>query len=298
MMRSSRHEIPRYSLYGEKSPTSSEPVALHVEDIPSRSQKYQWQIATHRHSDSCQCVFVTQGSATVSLEDTQGDFEGPIVIIVPAGAVHGFKFRADTQGYVLTINPNRLLATASAIYAEPIAALFSAARVIDLHADLQLASRAVRLVENLLDAFRQPDSLIEPVSGWLACALLWMFATGCGTGSMSHSPRRNDLDRVRRFRLLVESHYLKHWPVERYARRLAISESTLNRLNRQLTGHTAFDVIQQRLALEARRRLVHVAGPIAAVAADLGFKDPAYFCRFFRTHNGMSPAEFRRRRIA
>jgi AraC family 4-hydroxyphenylacetate 3-monooxygenase operon regulatory protein len=54
-------------------------------------------------------------------------------------------------------------------------------------------------------------------------------------------------------------------------------------------------LIQQRLALEARRRLVFLAHPVNGICTELGFKDPAYFSRFFRRHCGMSPNEFRRR---
>jgi AraC family transcriptional activator of pobA len=133
-----------------------------------------------------------------------------------------------------------------------------------------------------------------PVSGWLACAILWMLASGSPEASPAGLLDRYDLDRLRRFRQLIESHYPKRWPVRRYARELALSESSLNRLCRRLTGGTAFDVIQQRLALEARRRLVYVAAPVTAIAAELGFKDPAYFCRFFRKHTGLSPTGFRR----
>jgi AraC family transcriptional activator of pobA len=39
---------------------------------------------------------------------------------------------------------------------------------------------------------------------------------------------------------------------------------------------------------------VYVAGSVAGVAAELGFKDAAYFCRFFRRHAGVSPTEYRR----
>ena len=95
--------------------------------------------------------------------------------------------------------------------------------------------------------------------------------------------------------MLIESNYLKHWPVARYARMLGVSESSLNRLCRGLIGVTTFDVVQQRLALEARRRLIYAAGPVSSIGAELGFKDPAYFCRFFRKHCGISPAAFRRR---
>jgi AraC family transcriptional activator of pobA len=52
---------------------------------------------------------------------------------------------------------------------------------------------------------------------------------------------------------------------------------------------------QQRLVLEARRRLIYAASSVSSIAADLGFKDPAYFSRFFRRHLGIGPLDFRRR---
>jgi AraC family transcriptional activator of pobA len=83
--------------------------------------------------------------------------------------------------------------------------------------------------------------------------------------------------------------------VERFARELGLSETSLNRLCRRLAGSTAFDLLQQRLALEARRRLIHAPDSVTGIASALGFKDSAYFSRFFRRHSGVSPYEFRRR---
>jgi AraC-like DNA-binding protein len=40
---------------------------------------------------------------------------------------------------------------------------------------------------------------------------------------------------------------------------------------------------------------VYAASSVSAIAAELGFKDPAYFSRFFRRHCGVSPNEFRGR---
>src|SRR5262249_16262799 len=104
-----------------------------------------------------------------------------------------------------------------------------------------------------------------------------------------------DMHKLRSFKELIESSLLKHWPVARYAAQLGISETSLNRLCRRLCGVTAFSMIQQRLALEARRRLLYVGLSVNAIAAELGFKDPAYLSRFFRRHCGLAPHEFRRR---
>jgi AraC family transcriptional activator of pobA len=295
MNRFIRKHIPSFSLYGERAPSTGHTDPLHIEDIQSRSRKYLWKIGTHRHTGLCQCIYVTAGPVAVDLEGSPAELVGPAVFIIPAGTVHGFEFGADTQGYVLTLDLDSLLSMASAAHQAPITTLFSAPRAIDLGFNRVLGTRSAQMLETLMREFRQPDSLMGPVTSWLACAVLWMLASGSVESSSAGSPDRYDLDRLRRFRLLIESHFPKRWPVKRYARQLAISESSLNRLCRGLTGGTAFDVIQQRLALEARRRLVFVSGPVAAIAAELGFKDPAYFCRFFRKHTGLSPTGFRRR---
>jgi AraC family transcriptional activator of pobA len=295
MNRSVRRHIPSFSLYGEQSAATRHTDPLHIEDIPSRSRKYLWKIGAHRHIGLCQCVYVTAGPVTLDLEGAHAEFAGPAVFIIPSGTVHGFRFQANTLGYVLTADLDRLLSMASAAHHTPIARFFSVPRAIDLAPDRLLATRAAQLFEILMQEFRQPESVMVPVSGWLACALLWILASGSVTAPPAGLLDRYDMDRLRRFRLLIESNYSNHWPVKRYAKQLALSESSLDRVCRSLTGGTAFDVIQQRLALEARRRLVYVAASVASIAAELGFKDPAYFCRFFRKHTGLSPTVFRRR---
>ncbi len=289
-----RRSIPSFSLYGEK-PTPSHIDSLHIEDIPARSRKYLWHIAVHRHQNLCQCVFVTIGPATVELDGSHTALDGPAAIIIPAGTVHSFRFRSDTQGFVLTVDLNRLLTLAGAAHQAPIQALFSTSRAFALESDPSLASRAAQLLERLLEEFRQPESLDTPVGTWLACSVLWVLAQKATRSAPGDLRSRQELDRLRRFRLLIESHFVRHWPVARYARQLGLSETTLNRLCGRLTGETAFTLIRQRVALEARRRLVYVAGSVAAIAEELGFKDTAYFCRFFRRQVGISPGEYRHR---
>jgi len=132
------------------------------------------------------------------------------------------------------------------------------------------------------------------MSEWLAAGiLLTMSRRNMQTGGLS----RDDDHRAAvfaRFRTLVEDHYIEHWPVSRYAQALATSESRLDRICRAAAGCSAFEVVQNRVLLEARRRLVHVAAPVSALAYELGFEDPAYFCRFFKRHVGRTPTQWRR----
>jgi AraC family transcriptional activator of pobA len=294
-VRSTQLKIPSFSLYGEAPAAAPYSNGVHIEDIQSRSRKYLWRIGAHRHTILSQCISISDGPVAAVLDETRADLSGPSVMIVPAGTVHGFKFGAETQGHVLTVDLARVLGTAGGAHQAPIEALFSTPRALDLRGDPRLAARVLQLLERLENELRQPDSAAAPVGSWLACSVLWILAMATPSYGAGGSPGSRDAERLRRFRHLIDSHYLKHWPVERYARQLALSDTRLNRLCRRLAGSTAFDLIQQRLASEARRRLVHATRSVGGIAAELGFKDPAYFSRFFRRHSGVSPNEFRRR---
>ena len=97
-----------------------------------------------------------------------------------------------------------------------------------------------------------------------------------------------------RLRQLIEKHFQQDHQPAAYARRLMVTVGHLNHLARRHLGRTAGVLIRERLTLEAKRRLIHTEATAAEVAYALGFKDPAYFARFFRRETGTSPTGFRR----
>lgn len=52
-------------------------------------------------------------------------------------------------------------------------------------------------------------------------------------------------------------------------------------------------VVLDRRLIEARRLLRFTIRPVEDIAFSIGFKDPAYFSRFFRLHVGRSPSGWR-----
>jgi AraC family transcriptional regulator, transcriptional activator of pobA len=295
VLRSAQRKVPSFSLYGERPTAHGHGAALHIEDIQSRARKYLWRIGTHRHTHLDQCVLVTAGPVAIELEELQTRLAGAAVVIIPAGTIHSFRFRPETQGYVLTVNLQQLLSIVSAAHQAPIETLFTAPHALDLTSKPSLVARLTQQLECLLHEYRHHERNLEPIRSWLACGVLWSVAQGCTGSQTAETHSGQDLERLRQFRALLDGHYVDHWSVERYAHELAISETSLNRLCRRVTGSTGFDFVQRRLALEARRRLIHDTSSVRGIASELGFKDSAYFCRFFRRHNGLSPTEFRRR---
>jgi AraC-like DNA-binding protein len=96
-----------------------------------------------------------------------------------------------------------------------------------------------------------------------------------------------------RFRQLLESGHPRSRRVEDYAEELGCSVRTLTRACLVATGRTAKQVVDDRVALEARRLLACTAMSVAEVGRHLGFPEPTIFGRFFHREVGMSPGQFR-----
>jgi AraC family transcriptional activator of pobA len=117
---------------------------------------------------------------------------------------------------------------------------------------------------------------------WRACA------ASEGDGLNAPAPT------VQRFRQLVEMHYRDNLRVDEFCRMLNVTRAHLHSSCLRAFGRPPQRLVHDRLAVEARLRLGQSAAPIEQVAYSLGFRDPAYFNRFFRRLTGVSPGAYRR----
>ena len=99
------------------------------------------------------------------------------------------------------------------------------------------------------------------------------------------------------FRELVEKRFRHSRRVSDYAAELGVSHTHLNRVCREVFGQPPLALIEQRLALEARRQLLFTTLSIKQIGAQLGYDDPAYFTRFITRLFGASPAKLRRQML-
>ena len=287
--------VPRFALYGETASTAVE--MLHVEEVRSRSHRYQWEIDPHLHQGLFQVLWIHAGEARTRLDERSAVVLGPAAILVPPGVVHGFRFAPEVDGFVLTLSSRFMVEGDAAIVGDAFTALFASPTILGLEAGGEGASRLDALFRSLAAEAAEPGGDGSPVPAWLARAILWRLAreraaqaeAGPGEpGGRSHRAL------FTRFLVALEEHFLEHWSVARYADRLGVSPATLNRLVRQQSGRSALELVHDRLLREACRRLIYVAAPVANLALELGFEDPAYFSRFFKRRTGMSPHRWRR----
>jgi AraC-like DNA-binding protein len=105
---------------------------------------------------------------------------------------------------------------------------------------------------------------------------------------------KNQLDIVREYNYLVESHFKTKHQVAAYAEMLNKSPKTLSNLFKKYNEKSPLQIIQNRTMLEARRLLRYSNISIKEIAYEIGYEDIQSFSRFFKRMEGVSPSEFKK----
>jgi AraC family transcriptional activator of pobA len=283
--------IPQFALYGELT-RGTDAEGVHIELIETRSRGYDWHIGLHTHAGLFQVLFLFGGRVQATVGDELADLDGPVALTIHPSLAHGFAFSEEAYGYVLTIDQNMLFAAAgqdgnlfTSLFVEPLA--------IALQPEPR--GRIEALLQNLLLEASAPRQGHTLMLDWLARCILLLLARVQAERRIAEKSGRKDFELFSRFRVEVERHYKEQWRVGQYAELLRIAPVRLNRLCLKIAGKSAFEMTQERLVLEACRKLTYVPAGVAAIAYELGFQDPAYFSRLFKKLVGMTPKEYRLR---
>ncbi|HWK02607.1 MAG TPA: helix-turn-helix domain-containing protein [Puia sp.] len=95
------------------------------------------------------------------------------------------------------------------------------------------------------------------------------------------------------FQSLVERNYSSLHDVASYASLLHLTPGYLTDLVKQQSGKTVLAHIHERITVEAKRRLLHTELSVKELADELGFREAAYFNRFFKRLTGITPVAYR-----
>jgi len=281
--------IPIYALYGEdRYPDEAD--WLHWETITSRSRLHGFRIAPHRHEQFFQVLFLRRGHARVSIDGEDLEL-GPVsVIAVPALSVHGFVFSEDVDGLVLTFFERDIRSLAAEIPQMEGLLL----RPFLLQTSESEAAELYNTIRGLvLETDNRAPGRGAAIRARMALLLVGLLRLGHGAAPGERRPAGRAAQLARAFQALVERDYRETRSVPHYAYALGITPTHLNRICRQVLGHSALSVIEHRIVLEAKRYLQFSTLSVKEIGIILGYSDPAYFSRFFQRATGFPPSRFR-----
>jgi AraC family 4-hydroxyphenylacetate 3-monooxygenase operon regulatory protein len=250
--------------------------------------------AAHRHDRFYQLHFIESGHLDLRLDDVAHAMDGPLFFLTPPSVPHAFRTDPSATGHVITVAQQfvwRLFdddpTLARRHLTEP--------RCVALdgpdgrHRAREL-SRLFTLLRHEIETRRQgADAGIEALTRLILIGAFRLLEPPLEPDGA----RRHDLLTLRRFHELVERHFADHWTLPRYAEALHMTEARLTDLCNRLSGRAPKRVVLERLALEARRFLAFSRLPVNEIASAMGFEDTAYFCRFFKRSQGVTPSGYR-----
>lgn len=110
-----------------------------------------------------------------------------------------------------------------------------------------------------------------------------------------HSPRRlsRQYQLVSAYRKLIDERFLEIRTVKEFADLLSVTTKQLGRVVLDETGHSALQLIHNRVFLEAKYMLSGTPMSIKQIAYHLGFDTGSHFGRFFKLCSGMNPSEYK-----
>jgi AraC-like DNA-binding protein len=241
-------------------------------------------------------IGVTRGRAQHRIDFTPIDARPGTWILQRPGQLQQYDVGRDWDGWLIVFRPD-LLAPAAA--RQP-SALGNLDALIDalptaLHLGPAAHARCCDAAERMAADARRAGAQVDAANALLLHelgALLARLRLAAPAARSVKSPADDD-DRVRRLVALVAAEPRARRPVQWYADRLHCSAKTLGRAVRAASGIPVKAWLDERVALEARRLLVHSAEPVKRVADRLGFADPGNFIKFFKRVVGTTPVAFR-----
>ena len=288
-----RKTVPNLGLYGSGEAQPAWADLVHFERIPERSRLFDWEIDLHFHDALIQLLYVTGGGGTATIDGTRWALEPPCLIVVPAGAVHGFSFHSDMDGPVVTAAQKPLESLAATAAPQLLHTIRTPVVV-----RVDPASRHAQALPALFEAIERESRVHAPgqvAAGMSLLVALFVQVARIGEAALpeDRSARSRKAAQIERFRALLDARFRQREPVQTYADELGITLGQLTRLCREVLGMSTQDLVNARVVHESQRELVYSSLSVKQVAAALGFDDEAYFGRFFKKHTGHRPTEFR-----
>lgn len=275
----------------------SEPIAsrLRTAEVVSHFEPREWRLAAGAAGGLHHGLLLEGGEAWLDAGSDRLHVLAPAFVWIPSASAGRLTIEAGGSGQLLSIRHDLIEQTLRQIpEASELMGLLSAEQPLALATEAETAGRlalTLRVVADELRAARPGAETI--ITSALVISFVWIWRH-VGASALATGGTGGSAELLMRFRQLVEERFREHWSVERYATELGLTPDRLHAICSRMLARSPRLLIQQRLVYEAVVRLERSAVTIKQLGFLLGFKDAAYFNRFFARHVGVPPARYRR----
>ncbi|MEZ4918366.1 MAG: helix-turn-helix transcriptional regulator [Saprospiraceae bacterium] len=247
----------------------------------------------HRHAYYT-VIWAIEGSGSHRIDFKTYPLSGNAVFFVSPGQVHQLIATSRPKGYVITFSKEFLQQNhISEDFINEINLFNNFENRPPIFLDSKTANLLQQLVDNMAEvAHAVPQHQIAAQSAYLKLFFIYCEASCNKSELETETPSRGKYI-LREFKKLIEAEFKTLHKVSDYADRMHLTPRYLNQVVKSILGHTAKELIQEKLILNAKRELWYSEKSVKEIAIELGFDDPLYFSSFFKNCTGLAPSEFR-----
>ena len=249
-----------------------------------------------RHSQEYfEIIWLKNGTGVHQIDMNDHVYDGSVLFFLAPGQVHTLTQHKKTPGYILRFLP--------ALFKQErdfIDFIFDACLVDNTNSCpiINIPEEIKENIQEIFSRFSEEFNDQQPGSDIILCSYLKILTTLIKriknrSSSTEALVNKTQYDLFRKFKIAIEHNYKTKHTVQDYADHLQVQARTLNAITRKCVNKSALEVIQDRIILEAKRRLYHESKSIKELGYELGFEDPAYFTRFFKKNVGITPQHFK-----
>lgn len=268
---------------------------VHYETFARLAHFFGRDMHAHWHDRYFQLHYLATGKITLQLDDHLYDVCAPLFILTPPSVPHAFITEADSDGHVLTVRQELVWSLAEKLWPDQADTINRAGVCLSLAASPLTLAALDHYWPLIAAEFSGAAAGRELALNALAQALFTLLLREAPPWEHGPCGVRGEMRQFQRFNRMIDQHYRQHLAVPDYARELGVSESRLTGLCRRFANQSPKRLIFERVLREAKRLLRYSSDSVHQIAWALGYKDPAYFARFFHRMAGCSPSEFRNR---
>lgn len=247
----------------------------------------------HRHDGFFQIHFFTKGSIRIFLDDIKYVCQAPVCFLTPPSVAHSFITDPMCDGHVLTVQQNLIWPLLQVdLKVQNIVPLCVSMDSLK-NSNTEDMKQLEYYFDDLQKEFQTNKTNRQIALRSLVSLIFIQIIRLADVTTPRIQSCSGDLAVFRAFNGLIENHFLEHWPLAEYARSLNMTETRLNDICRRVADISSKKLIFDRQMQEAKRLLIFSDATINSVCYQLGFKDPAYFSRFFTRHAGIRPSDYR-----
>ncbi|WP_116366216.1 4-hydroxyphenylacetate catabolism regulatory protein HpaA [Parahaliea mediterranea] len=289
--------IPNINL-GEDYDQRYTDAIIHYDALDNLAGFFGRDMPVHRHAQFLQIHYIEQGAVRFHIDDKLYETCGPALFLTPPATPHSFCTEANAGGHVLTVHQSmvwRLLREGQQRQANlPLDQGVCLTAPTAGHTGLALWRHLQTVLQQLGEEWQNSHPGKAMALEYLVGLLLLQIARLSRQCAHSTAVPGDDLKHFHRFSKQVELHFRQHWRLSHYAQAMGLSESRLNQVCQRVSNSTPKKIVHERLLQEAKRMLIFGTHSINGIAYELGFSDPGYLSRFFKSQVGLSPLAYRR----